>query len=555
MNILDTFYTLFKSDTSDLDKGLDESGKKAEQLAEKLKGVDLSALQLGGTLKDLAMKGAALLGVSLSVHAIAGAIEDTAKENMQLKLLADRFGTTADKVDEFVDAGQLLGLSNEQTIGGLTSLDRAIQDTALGMGRAKKVFEELGIEVTDANGKIKPVTETMEALQEKFKGMDKGTQIRIMERLGLDPALLKLFNADMGALQGRMNAIDTATGFNLDRAVRRAQEFTKAQKAMKLEVASLQMYMSKLKESFAVSAMPVFTKALQTAAEWLNKLFKFVTNNSKLAEGVIIAIAGAISAYLLPAAIRGAIAVGAMVAPFLLVGLAVAAVIAVFALAYDDIMNFMEGNDSLIGQIFQKYPMVEEIVRGIGDVFKWLGQTIWDVLQIVAAIWIQTFQKMWDFGKQAVDGVSGALSPIGEVFKALSQVITGIIQYWIDLVGKFIDKFGGIAGIAKTIGGGISGFLGAAKDKLGIGEGTAGVPGLLGGQQQLAIAGATPLAAQTSNSITGAKTSNKSTQVKIDKVEVSTQATDAAGISKSIGDSLGAQMRQAVSNYDDGVAY
>jgi len=42
--------------------------------------------------------------------------------------------------------------------------------------------------------------------------------------------------------------------------------------------------------------------------------------------------------------------------------------------------------------------------------------------------------------------------------------------------------------------------------------------------------------------------------VNIGKVEVQTQATDATGISKQIGDTLHAQMRQAVNRFDDGIA-
>lgn len=553
--ILETFYTLFKSDTSDLDKGLSESQKKAHELAEKLGQTDQAAGKLGGTLMELAVKGGALLGIGLSVTSLWKAVSGVAAENQELGKLAARFGTTADAIDEFIDAGDLLGISKEKTVGGLEALDRAVQDTALGMGRAKKVFEELGIEVQDANGKIKPITVVMEELQGKISKLDKGTQIRIMERLGLDPSLLKLFNADMGDLQKRMAAIDSATGFQLDKAVKRSQEFTKAQKEMKVEVATLQMYLSKLKEKFAVDAMPIFTKGLQIATEWFQKLVGFVLNNSKFVEGALVAIAGAITYFLLPAAIRGALAVVAMLAPFILIGLAVAAVAAVFALAYDDIMNFMEGNDSLIGQILEKWPVVGDIIRGVGDVFKWLAETVLDVLDIIGQSWKLTFNAIYD----VIAGIFGfwadKTSEIGGTMGALKELVGGIFTYWIDLITQFLGKFGGIVGIAKSVGGAISGVLGAAKSAVGLsGPGTADKIGLREGQDQLATASAAPLASQSSGAIAGAKTSTKSTSVKIDNVNVQTQGTDAAGISKSIGDSLGAQMRQATSNYDDGVA-
>lgn len=516
MTILDTFYTLFKADTKELDKGLDESQKKAQGLADFLKNTDVAGAKLGSTLTSLAVSAGALLGVGLSAKTLWGSVSEVAAENFQLQKLAERFNTTAEAVDEFIDAGELLGISNETTTNSLLALDRALQDTGLGLGRAKKVFEELGISVEDAQGKLKPVTVVMEELQDKMHGLDKGTQIRIMERLGLDPALLKLFNSDMGALQKRMADIDRATGFDLDRAIKRSQEFMKAQKEMKLEVASLMMYLGKLKESFSINSLPWLTSAIKVATEWLNKLFRFVLENQDLVKGALIGIGGAITAILLPAAIRGAIAVAAMVAPFVLVGLAIAAVIALFALAYDDITNFMEGNDSLIGQIFEKYPMVKKIVEDIGDAFKWMAGVVVD-----------------------------AFDAIFKAFQTVGQFIGGIFKYWIDLITQFIDKFGGIATIAGKVGGffkGLSGF------------GSSNMAGNMAiGQAQLGLAASTPLAAQTSNSIIGPTTASKQTNVKVDAVNVQTQATDAAGISKSIGNSLGAQMRQTANNYDDGV--
>lgn len=552
--ILETFYTLFKSDTTDLDKGLEESKSKGQELAEALKNTDGTALKLGGTLKDLAIKGAALLGIGLSVKTMWGTVNEVAAQNFELAKLADRYGTTADAIDEFLDAGELLGISNETTKGGLASLDRAVQDTALGMGRAKKVFEELGIEVQDANGKIKPLTTVMADLQEKIGGLDKGTQIRVMERLGLDPSLLKLFNADIGDLQKRMAMIDSATGFSLDKAVKRSKEFTKAQKEMKLEVATLGMYLGKLKESFTVNSMPNFTKGIQIATEWLRKLVGFVMNNGKLVEGALVAIAGAITYFLLPAAIRGALAVAAMIAPFLLVGLAVAAVAAVFALAYDDIMNFMDGNDSLIGQLMQKYPIIGEIVQGVGDVFKWLADTVIDIFDIIIAVWQKAFQFFADLFAPAIGEAADKFGVFGQVAQAVGDLVGGIFKYWIDLISQFLDKFGGIAGIAKSVGGAISGALAGAKSMLGIEGGGVASAAVAAGKEQLGMASATPMASQSSNSVNNAKSVNKNTNVNVGQVTVQTQATDGAGIAKTIGDSMGAQMRQAVAGHDDGVA-
>lgn len=78
---------------------------------------------------------------------------------------------------------------------------------------------------------------------------------------------------------------------------------------------------------------------------------------------------------------------------------------------------------------------------------------------------------------------------------------------------------------------------------------------LINGKQSIAAADSNPLAAQTSTSIAAAgATNNRTNSIKIDKIEVQTQATDADGISRQIGKSLQEQVTMGISNYDDGIA-
>lgn len=506
MSILDTFYILFDSDASKLDKGLEESKGKAKSLTDILGGVDKEAEKAGGKLFEFAKKSAGVLGIAASFGALAMGVKHTAEAYFELQKLAEQFRSTADAVDEFRDAAGLLGISEETAIGSLKGLDVAIQDTFLGMGRAKKVFEELGIEVTDAAGKIKPTTTVMGELAEKFKTMERGTQLRVMERLGLDASLLKLFNSDLGALQKRMADVDRAAGFDIDRAVKRSQEYTKASKGLSLEVNTLKLYLEKLSEGFKIAAMPAFTEALKTATGYVKTFIEYLMRHSHFVEGVMIAIGAAISYFLIPAAIAGAAAVWAMISPFVLIGAAISAVVAAFALLYDDIMTFIEGGDSMIGHVIAKWPIIGDIVGGIVGALKGLfafAKLLWEVMNELWESPTKAFQKFLDF---VLNGI-----------KKLASLIPGL---------------SGMLNLTAPTG--------------------ATAAGVAAGKQALGAAGATPFASQTSNSITNSR-GTKNTAVNIGTVEVKTQATDAAGISKAIGGSMQTQMRQAVNNFDDGV--
>jgi hypothetical protein len=526
MSLLDTFYILFDSDASKLDKGLEESEKKAEKLTDKLKDVDKHGAKAGASLYGLIEKGAGLLGVGLSIGALVAGVKSTAAAYDELGKLAARFRSTTEAIDEFTDASTLLGISEEASVGALKSLETAIQDTFLGMGRAKKVFEEIGISVTDAAGKVKPTTVVMAELAEKLHGMERGTQIRVMERLGLDPAMLKLFNADFVALQKRMNEVDRASGFNLEQAVKRAAEYTKASKGLSVEVNTLKMYMEKLAESFKVSTMPFFTDALTTATKYVKQFVDFLLKHNKFVEGVFIAIGAAITYFMIPAAIKGAVAVWAMIAPFLLIGLAVAAVGAAFALLYEDVMTFLDGGESLIGQLVEWVKSFEFLNALVG---------------VVAA----GFRFLWAAFGQGLDIVAEFISQ-----SAPLQSAFGILKTMIDGVGEALSF---VWNLIKQIGSGIGSALGAVGSAFGKGLDIT-TKGLIEGKSALDQAAKNPLASLTSNSISNtSKATSRSTSVNVGKVEVKTAATDAEGISKAIGGSMRAQMQQAAANFDDGV--
>lgn len=223
-------------------------------------GFRVDSAGLAAFKSSLSSTAKASLAFGASVSAAAGAalavVKSVANEYDKLDKLAQQFRSTTESVNNFIDSAQILGISNETAIQSLSDFNRAIIDTSLGLGRQMKVFEELGISVKDSQGNIKSTTQVMAELQEKMSGFDRGKKMRVMERLGLDPALLKLFNADMVALQKDLDAIDVAAGFDLTEAVRQSKSFMSTWRLMSQEVAKGRMLFSKMVDTIAVRLMP-----------------------------------------------------------------------------------------------------------------------------------------------------------------------------------------------------------------------------------------------------------------------------------------------------------
>ena len=251
---------------------VDEAGLKSFQGA------------IGAASAQAAVLATAVVAASGAVFAM---VQHVAAEYFELDKLAMRLRSTAEAIDAFRDAGTILGITDEQTIGSLKSLDKAIGDTALGVGRAKKVFEAIGQVVVDAQGKMRPTTVVMQELAEKFQHMERGRALAIMERLGLDPALLRLFNTDLAALGEEITAIERAAGFDLGVAIAESKAFTDSWRAFTQELEKWKMLFGKMVDVVAVQLMPRFRATLDRLGRSLVEFRQMVMGNMGTIKGVV----------------------------------------------------------------------------------------------------------------------------------------------------------------------------------------------------------------------------------------------------------------------------
>lgn len=560
--VLDVFKIIFEGDASQVEEEAEVGRAAAASMAQQIYNAGTSAGEAGEKFKTMVKGAAGLIGVGLSLGAITHQLMEMAESYDKLDKLASRFRTTADAVDEFLDVSGVLGVSEEAAVGGLTALDRAIGDTALGLGRAKVVFEEIGVKALDASGRMRPATEVMEDLAAKLKGMERGKAIAVMERLGLDPGLMKVFNADLGAISGRLQQIDEAAGFDFNVTVKRSKEFMSAMKGMKMELEYIKTFLEKVFESWGGGALPYATRAIKNIAGVIRTITTYLMDHKNFLTGVFIEMGIAIAVYLLPAMYSAAAAAIATIAPFLLIGAVVALVGGLLAVAYDDIMTFMEGGDSMVGRAAQKWPIVGDIVRGIVAYFRMLGDIATAVLNLLVDLFDDPIKALHTFKAAIAAAIGEFIGTIPGAAEAFDAMGTSVMDVWNSIADTIRAAIATVIGAIDTVVGAYTkakNAVGGVVDDIKSGVDSAldvfgGTPAMAGAGA-IAGANAAPVNSMSSSAISNSKTSTKSTTVSVGKVEVQTQATDADGISKSIGDSLGAQLRQAADHHDDGISY
>ena len=176
--------------------------------------------------------------------------------------LAETLGVTIQALQEWGYVAQLSGSSAQAYESSLGGLSQAIGDTANDVGRAKAIFEKLGISVKDSTGKVKSADVVMEELRQKMKGLEKTEKISILSKLGIDRSMLQMLESS-------------------DEKIRELREEAKAlgitTDEERQKVADYKDSMDRLDKAFTALATKLqiaLTPALKDMADKFVKLFK-----------------------------------------------------------------------------------------------------------------------------------------------------------------------------------------------------------------------------------------------------------------------------------------
>ena len=518
--ILDTWVTVFQSDTKSVTEGNKKGELSADALIAKLKDTDAAAEKVGKSMKETIMDAAKAYAGFLAAKATIGGVFESANMIVALQQTSDALGETIENVDAFGKAAETMGGDAQGARDSLTDLaekmGEAMSDAESGAAKAFKALN-LGLKNTDgsAKGAVQGILELAGAV----------------EKLPKNEAVFKI--KELGITDNRTVEMVLKGRKELERLLEKQKEqgvVTKenAEQAVKFKAAWNELSAGFERAGLGISTtlMPYITKLFDT----LSIAFDWLEDHKDLVAGFFIAIAGVVAYLYLPAMVAAAAATLAATWPLIAIGAAIAIAAAAFALIYDDIMNFIDGNDSLIGQMVEKYPMVKALVEGIATAFKFLGQMASDVWRAITL----GFQQMLNFIttgiKQIADGVSSVASFFGigggdeEPAENKPARQSGSGQDASDVPGN--DSIPPSRGS-------------------GSGQDASDVPGMEEGRKQLAAAAASPLNSMSSSAISNINSSSKvENNLSVGELNVNApQATDANGIAQASTGALDKQLK------------
>ncbi len=427
MSVAEWFGITFTANTEDAQKKTKDLSKSTDDYAKSANEAGNVSDRLGGSLVGMAAKAAGVITALFSVGAALSGISNAISYADSIGETAEALGLSTEELSAWSDAAKLSGGSAEGLQGSIRALSRDFYQLATtGKSRTQPFFKELGISLLDANGNARDVLDVLPEIAQAMEGMSKQDAIGLGQKLGLDQGTIMLLQQgrrgveELIARQKELGTVsqqdaDTAAAFNdaLD-------DTSHAFRSVYMEIAT--------------AILPAFTWVLQK----VQSLTQFSREHKTLVVGFFSAIATVLTVFYTPAILKASIATWGMIKPFILIAAPLLLFGALLALIIEDIYAFLNGGDSLIGQLSQKWPIIGKVINGIREAFVWLFEQAEKVINFFSLMWnnprqaLESFKNFlstaWDSFINSVPGLKAILDTVVKIFETAIASIKATID-------------------------------------------------------------------------------------------------------------------------------
>lgn len=416
-----------------------------------LQQIDGALSKTKGTLGALAD---AFIGSAL-VGGMKSFVQDQIDAAKEVRLTAQKLGVSTEMLQEFQFAAGAMGVSAEGAATGLKFLNKNIGLALGGNEEAAKTFGKLGVQLKNADGTVRELGDVLPEVADKFQGM--GSQ---QERTAAAMELFGRQGADMlPLLQDGAKGVDALRerfhelggGMSTD-FIARAKEAGRAMGATKFGLTAF-------KREIVYEALPAVTRIAKIVQGWTANLIR-LSRQTNVARYAAVALGGATAVASARAAVgfskllgvvpkdagfwKAALGLGE-------IGLVVAAV-AFLALAFEDLFVFMQGGDSVIGDLMTKFLGVEEAANfsvalnqawdSISQTFRGLLPTLTDVVSVLLKAGVQVAPILVSALNFVVRVLASAVTLLAAFVETLTKIPEAIKKGDFSVISKVVDRAG-----------------------------------------------------------------------------------------------------------------
>lgn len=264
----------FQQGMKDTEKGLSDTRKKTDRVGKQIAASGKDAAEFFGQMQRSAIKFFAVLTTG---KGLINFTRDVVTTGANLSRLSKNLNISADTIHRWGKASELNGGSMEGFLGTLQNLNNQVTEIFMkGDSAITPYLRQLGVSVTDAAGKAKPLTTVLgdiaDATEKAFP--DRQQRYAYLQQMGFDEGTVNLIAKGGKELRATLAAQQGFSQKDADAAYKAEQTWIKAQQRLEKLTRELVIKvlpsLERLAESFVKMAeviIPPLSKAVEIFAE------------------------------------------------------------------------------------------------------------------------------------------------------------------------------------------------------------------------------------------------------------------------------------------------
>lgn len=399
-------------------------------------------------IKDTATKLLGAIGIGFSLTAVNGLVEEFTRVNNQIRNATEALGDQRDIQEEIMAAAEATRTSYSDTANVVSMLVKGNSELFGNVDEAVKFNNAATMLFKSAGKTNEDIASLMEAINKSFqKGyVDSETISQLLERA---PEAVALLNKRLGttsdqledmATEGTMTIEDLKAAFidnideieagfgNVQYSITDALTVIRSKWGLWLAQTNETLGITDGIGRFMVSAFNNVIAVLNRVRNAVTWLADKLGGVDKLFRLIAITAAAAFAVFNFSKITSGLSSISKLLTTINVKTLAIIAIIVLLALLVEDFINFMQGNDSLIGSLLEKAGVDVEAVRqtiiNAWNAIKSFLLSVWDAIKkACSAVWggIKDFFK--EHGDEIKAGLLAAWNVIRSVLTAVWNVI------------------------------------------------------------------------------------------------------------------------------------
>lgn len=262
-------------------RGIRGYGRTARNVAAKVQ-MHWQAMQKAFKMATMVLvAGAALAGAALYKMALStAAVGDHARKTAQ------GLGLTTEALQELAYAASIGGMAQAEIEKGLLKLVKTAKDADIGLMTYKRIYDDLGLSIRNANNEMKSTDVLLMEIADKFSAMENGTMktAYALELFGKSGAkMIPMLNAGSAEIEKLMQYAHRLGIVLSDEDAKAAEEFND-------RLGDLKFALTGLKNTIGVGLIPEFTRLSQGLTEFVIAHKKNFVTFAKDATGALLQI-------------------------------------------------------------------------------------------------------------------------------------------------------------------------------------------------------------------------------------------------------------------------